>query len=810
MTNNREIQQTKNIGLTKVIDRFGTEQLLQHLNVNWDMLDDILADIVDKVTVQAKGVLTIDDYPVVLPETDDTARVQRLFDDINVKGNTVVFTEGTYMVSNVTISDKKSFSIICHANSMIKRNPMYTGSMLQITGCSDIYIKKIHIDSDDGFGTPAKVTGTYNADSKTYTVDSTAGYKSSGSFYVYTTAGIQSVTYTGKTATSFTGCTNYGVIGGGGMSSPVTTGSDIRPIYGSPLRLIGVSDVDIQAPTILGNFNHAASDMISIEAIGTTTVVSGYNVFTPTTPTKNVKIYQGTFKNSGEEAIIWRNGCYDIWANNNYFENVWGTGVTNKGNNSRVQYNTFVNCYIGTEVNAEASILEQGNDGSVKGNIFRDCGIPVFMQTTGTPLENAGKFVRTYNVEDNKMYNSTFCAIYGRHGTEAIIRNNKIKGVKLITDPRVPPYGAGNGIYLFNVHKSEVHDNKISDCDNEHLWIDSCRDTNMVGNRTRQGGLFTKTTGTFNANAGTFTVETTSGYADSGSFKVSINGVEQTINYTGITATSFTGCTGGDTTAVPTGSFIRDVATKRHVYINTCTDYEYIDNKTMNGYVTFHSAKSAVIKNTKVVNTDATAAVLVTGDSYENEIIGTNVTYARQYAIKLDGTGRTQKQNTVSNSKILYASAGANGGASAIQIINNVNPIANNNSAFSDLANKPTYCVELMNSVTGGTALDNTAIGNTASVPNKDWNTTTPNNMRSKELKGTMTYSADGTLSSKTFPHGLNPSTPTSLWVVPNSADAGDAGIRYFTADATNIYVYFTKPPIAGTNNVSLKWGAGI
>lgn len=45
MSNNREIQQTANLGLNKIADRFGTEQLLQYLNVNWDILDDILKDL---------------------------------------------------------------------------------------------------------------------------------------------------------------------------------------------------------------------------------------------------------------------------------------------------------------------------------------------------------------------------------------------------------------------------------------------------------------------------------------------------------------------------------------------------------------------------------------------------------------------------------------------------------------------------------------------------------------------------------------------------------------------------------------------
>lgn len=780
-----------------------------------EVLEDALESLLDGgTTIPTKGELKIDDekYRKRVPETDDTASFQRLFDDLGVEGDTAIITRGDYVINGVvTISKKDHFSIIGHKGAVVKRASVYKGNMFKLAECSDFMIKGLHIDSDDGFGTPAKVTGTYNADSKTYTVDSTAGYSNTGSFYIYTAAGIQSVTYTGKTSTSFTGCTNYGVIGGGQLSSPVTTGSEVRPIYSAPVALVGVSNFDITKNLFTGNYNHAASDMLSIEAIGdTTTTPQGYKTFVATVPTNNGRIYQNNFINSGEEAVIWRNGCTNIWANNNYFENIWGTGVTNKGNNSQVNYNVFKNCYIGTEVNAEAAIYTQGNDGTVRGNEFFNCGIPVFMQTTGTPLEAAGKFVKAYHVEDNSMFDSTFCAIYGRHGTQAIVRNNTIKGVTVVADPRTPPYGAGNGIYLFNVHRSEVENNKISNCANEHMWIDSCVDTKVNNNRTRQGGVFTKTTDVQNANATVYKVKSTTGYPDSGTFKVSIGGVEQTITYTGLTATSFTGCTGGDATAVPVDSFVRDVATKMHVYVNGCSNSEFTDNKIVNGYIKFHSADALNVVNTRVENTDATAAILVTGNTRKSRFNGSYITYARQYAIKLDGTGYTQDQNEVKNNKIHYASAAAQGGNSAIQIINNTNPVVNDNFSFTDWTNKPTYCVEFMNSVTGGTALYNIAIGFSASVPNKDWNTTTPNRMLSKETSGTETYSANGTLSSRQFEHKLNPSTPTSYDVRAISADAGAATINYFTADATYIYVYFKNPPVAGTNNVSLKWEASI
>lgn len=74
---------------------------------------------------------------------------------------------------------------------------------------------------------------------------------------------------------------------------------------------------------------------------------------------------------------------------------------------------------------------------------------------------------------------------------------------------------------------------------------------------------------------------------------------------------------------------------------------------------------------------------------------------------------------------------------------------------------------------------------------------------------GTLTYSGDGIVSTKIIPHGLV-STPTFFQVIPSSADAGTAGIKFVTADATNLTVTFNTTPITGTNNVKLTWKAEV
>ncbi|MFL0475592.1 hypothetical protein ACH0CI_26785 [Priestia sp. 179-F W1.4 NHS] len=74
---------------------------------------------------------------------------------------------------------------------------------------------------------------------------------------------------------------------------------------------------------------------------------------------------------------------------------------------------------------------------------------------------------------------------------------------------------------------------------------------------------------------------------------------------------------------------------------------------------------------------------------------------------------------------------------------------------------------------------------------------------------GTLTYSGDGTATSKTIAHGLGV-VPSYYHVELASAGAGTAGKKYVTVDATNITIYFNTPPASGTNNVSLNWKAEV
>ncbi|MGG2091225.1 alanine-zipper protein [Bacillus sp. S13(2024)] len=82
--------------------------------------------------------------------------------------------------------------------------------------------------------------------------------------------------------------------------------------------------------------------------------------------------------------------------------------------------------------------------------------------------------------------------------------------------------------------------------------------------------------------------------------------------------------------------------------------------------------------------------------------------------------------------------------------------------------------------------------------------------MRSSSVKksGTLVYNGDSKLT-KTIPHDLG-DVPSIFFVQAASVDAGASVIKYVTADANNLNVFFTTATKAGTNNIKLLWKAEI
>lgn len=75
--------------------------------------------------------------------------------------------------------------------------------------------------------------------------------------------------------------------------------------------------------------------------------------------------------------------------------------------------------------------------------------------------------------------------------------------------------------------------------------------------------------------------------------------------------------------------------------------------------------------------------------------------------------------------------------------------------------------------------------------------------LTNKLITGSTILSANGTSTFYQIPHGLG-ATPSYFNVIATSNEAGS--IKYVTADATNISVYYSTAPAAGTDNLSWNW----
>ena len=107
--------------------------------------------------------------------------------------------------SNIEIIGEAGKTVIKHPAGM----PNSTVPLLRIDNRTNVTIRNIIFDGNWGNAVTTIATGSDGsaASSGTWSVTSTTGFPSSGTMYLVTPAGTQTITYTGKTSTTFTGCT---------------------------------------------------------------------------------------------------------------------------------------------------------------------------------------------------------------------------------------------------------------------------------------------------------------------------------------------------------------------------------------------------------------------------------------------------------------------------------------------------------------------------------------------------------------------------------------------------------------------------
>jgi hypothetical protein len=120
---------TDNLGLRKIADRFGTEEQLASLNVNWDIIDKSVNDALTKIAKDSpKYFVSIDEFPRIAPETTDSPRITRAIASIASTGGVLVFKIAEYLI-NTTISLAGNITILGQGYSKFQ-----TGTTFKYTG----------------------------------------------------------------------------------------------------------------------------------------------------------------------------------------------------------------------------------------------------------------------------------------------------------------------------------------------------------------------------------------------------------------------------------------------------------------------------------------------------------------------------------------------------------------------------------------------------------------------------------------------------------------------------------------------------
>lgn len=167
------------------------------------------------------GVLNVTEAPYSATgdgSTDDRAAIQSALDDAVTSGAAVYFPPGVYIVgkspsgawcltvgANVTIFGVRGKSWIKAKAGMLST----ACPIVRFQEADNFVIRDIGIHGNWGNGY-TRVTKTSHLDTlpqSTINVKDTSEFPSSGTFVIMGSAGAETITYTGKTSTTFTGCT---------------------------------------------------------------------------------------------------------------------------------------------------------------------------------------------------------------------------------------------------------------------------------------------------------------------------------------------------------------------------------------------------------------------------------------------------------------------------------------------------------------------------------------------------------------------------------------------------------------------------
>ena len=216
---------------------------------------------------------------------------------INVASTTGFPASGTFFVGANTITAQGGATIASASNNVslptgtINVSPdtnafPASGTMLVVTSAGVQTVTYTSKNSTQFLGctggTGTMLTGNAVQPSSVITVASTSTFAASGQLHIYTTTGVQTVTYTGTTATTFTGCT--------GLTSLLYTGSPVFSVN------------DFQTITYTGT---NATQFTGCSG-GTGTLITGQTVY-------NQNKYVIDYRGNGDLAIVEANDTVMWW-----------------------------------------------------------------------------------------------------------------------------------------------------------------------------------------------------------------------------------------------------------------------------------------------------------------------------------------------------------------------------------------------------------------------------------------------------------------------------------------------------------------
>ena len=91
--------------------------------------------------------------------TDDTAAIQAALDYAADNRKTLVFTAGTYLHDEITLSSKNDFSIVGENATSLGSSSYGGGSAFSFTDCSNIKIEKLHFDRKNSYASGSRQNG---------------------------------------------------------------------------------------------------------------------------------------------------------------------------------------------------------------------------------------------------------------------------------------------------------------------------------------------------------------------------------------------------------------------------------------------------------------------------------------------------------------------------------------------------------------------------------------------------------------------------------------------------------------------------